>query len=141
MTPRTQPLCTSRSGGWLHRVALDMARIFDKSENWENLIITNSVSAGKAPDFAGQRDEPRQFGSDAIESGSGTRRVSDWVLMDQRRFDLFDSGNRRSGPYAHRQRRWCETNSPFGSTIAFGFLTISMLTELHHAGRAPRGGD
>ena len=57
--------------------------------------------------------------------------VSDWVLMDQRRFDLFAQATDDPDPM-HIDSEWCETNSPFGSTIAFGFLTISMLTELHH---------
>ncbi len=55
---------------------------------------------------------------------------SDWVLMDQKRFDLFAAATDDPDPL-HIDPDWCARFSPYGCTVAFGFLTMSMLTELH----------
>lgn len=53
---------------------------------------------------------------------------SDWIVLDQRRIDLFTE--------ATGDRQWIHSDpvraaaGPFGATIAQGFLTLSMLTEL-----------
>ena len=54
--------------------------------------------------------------------------VSDWLTVDQRRIDLFAEA---TGDY-----QWIHldaeraANGPFGTTIAHGFLTLSLLPEM-----------
>lgn len=54
--------------------------------------------------------------------------ASDWVVIDQRRIDLFAA--------ATNDHQWIHTDplraagGPFGTTIAHGFLTLSLLPEL-----------
>lgn len=55
--------------------------------------------------------------------------LSDWVTIDQARIDRFSVATDDLDPM-HIDPAWCEANSPFHSTIAFGFLTLSMLTAL-----------
>jgi acyl dehydratase len=55
--------------------------------------------------------------------------VSDWLIVDQRRIDLFAEA---TGDF-----QWIHVNpdraksSPFGSTIAHGFLTLSLLGKFY----------
>lgn len=64
--------------------------------------------------------------------------VSDWILVDQRMIDDFGVVTRDPDPM-HIDPDWAKENGPFGGTIAFGFLTISLLTHLIHGamGTAP----
>ena len=54
--------------------------------------------------------------------------VSDWITVDQRRIDLFAE--------ATGDRQWIHIDAeraakgPFGTTIAHGFLTLSLLPEM-----------
>jgi len=57
--------------------------------------------------------------------------VSDWVLVDQRRIDLFGEVTEDLEPL-HNDPAWCQAYSPYGRTIAYGFLTVSLLTRLMH---------
>ncbi len=57
--------------------------------------------------------------------------VSDWVLVTQEMIDQFSAVTLDPDPM-HIDRDWCKQNSPFGDTIAFGFLTVSLLTFLVH---------
>jgi acyl dehydratase len=56
---------------------------------------------------------------------------SDWFLIDQARIDAFGAATEDPDPM-HVDPAWCAANSPFHSTIAFGFLTVSLLTHLSH---------
>jgi len=56
---------------------------------------------------------------------------SSWFLIDQARIDLFARATEDPDPM-HIDPAWCEAKSPFKTTIAFGFLTVSMLTHLSH---------
>jgi acyl dehydratase len=56
---------------------------------------------------------------------------SDWFLIDQRRIDAFAEATADPDPM-HIDPVWCAANSPFKTTIAFGFLTVSLLTHLSH---------
>jgi acyl dehydratase len=56
---------------------------------------------------------------------------SDWFLIDQARIDAFGAATADPDPM-HVDPAWCAVNSPFGSTVAFGFLTVSLLTHLSH---------
>ena len=49
--------------------------------------------------------------------------------IDQARIDEFSRATDDPDPM-HIDPAWCAANSPFHSTIAFGFLTLSMLTSL-----------
>jgi acyl dehydratase len=57
--------------------------------------------------------------------------LSDWITVDQRRIDLFAE--------ATGDRQWIHVDparaaaGPFGSTVAHGFLTLSLLAELGEA--------
>jgi acyl dehydratase len=57
--------------------------------------------------------------------------VSHWVLVDQQMIDRFAAVTLDPDPM-HIDPAWCAQHSPFLSTVAFGFLTISMLTHLYH---------
>ncbi|MBT9488651.1 MAG: MaoC family dehydratase [Rubrivivax sp.] len=54
--------------------------------------------------------------------------VSDWLVVDQHRIDLFAEST--------GDRQWIHTDparaaaGPFGATVAHGFLTLSLLAEL-----------
>jgi acyl dehydratase len=55
--------------------------------------------------------------------------VSGWFLIDQARIDEFARATADPDPM-HVDPAWCAQHSPFRTTIAFGFLTLSMLTHL-----------
>jgi acyl dehydratase len=56
---------------------------------------------------------------------------SPWFLIDQARIDLFAKATEDPDPM-HVDPVWCAAKSPFKTTIAFGFLTTSMLTYFSH---------
>ena len=66
--------------------------------------------------------------------------VSPWMTMDQATISAFGELTDDVEPL-HMDPDWCAANSPFGRTIAYGFLTLSLLTKfLHEAtGNAFRG--
>ncbi|MEQ1538782.1 MAG: MaoC family dehydratase [Sphingorhabdus sp.] len=53
--------------------------------------------------------------------------TSGWLKIDQNRIDGFGHLTDDIEPL-HNDPDWCRDNSPFGKTIAHGFLTLSMLT-------------
>lgn len=53
--------------------------------------------------------------------------VSSWKQIDQWRISMFGDATGDDDPM-HVDPAWSATNSPFGSTISFGFLTMSLLT-------------
>jgi acyl dehydratase len=57
--------------------------------------------------------------------------TSQWLLIDQARIDAFARATEDLDPM-HVDPTWCAANSPFKSTIAFGFLTVSLLTHFSH---------
>src|SRR3990170_465021 len=57
--------------------------------------------------------------------------VSPWLTIDQPMIDAFARATRDEDPM-HVDPAWCAQYSPFKSTIAFGFLTMSLLTHLSH---------
>ena len=64
--------------------------------------------------------------------------VSEWIVVDQAMIDAFAAATRDPDPM-HINPQWAAANGPYGGTIAFGFLTISLLTHLLHSatGTAP----
>ncbi len=57
--------------------------------------------------------------------------VSDWLTVDQEMIDGFAKHTLDPDPM-HIDPEWCKKNSPFGTTVAFGFLTVSLLTHFLH---------
>ena len=57
--------------------------------------------------------------------------VSDWILVDQKMIDGFGAVTLDPDPM-HIVPAWAATG-PFGGTIAFGFLTVSLLTRALHS--------
>ncbi len=67
---------------------------------------------------------------ESMEPGSviGTSR---WLEVDQALIDGFGAATLDPDPM-HIDPEWAKANGPFGGTIAFGFLTVSLLTYLMH---------
>jgi acyl dehydratase len=57
--------------------------------------------------------------------------TSHWVLVDQDMINRFAQVTLDPDPM-HIDPEWSARHSPFGKTIAFGFLTTSLLTHLYH---------
>lgn len=57
--------------------------------------------------------------------------VSSWYRIDQDRVDAFAKVTDDADPM-HVDPAWCAQHSPFGQTVSFGFLTLSLLTHLSH---------
>jgi acyl dehydratase len=55
--------------------------------------------------------------------------VTDWLAVKQERIDLFADAT-EDRQWIHLDRERAEHDSPYGSTIAHGFLTLSMLSYL-----------
>ncbi|MCY4239724.1 MAG: MaoC family dehydratase [Rhodospirillaceae bacterium] len=58
---------------------------------------------------------------------------SDWMSVDQTRINMFGEATEDRNPL-HVDPEWAAENGPFGSTIAHGFLTLSMMTHLSSKG-------
>jgi acyl dehydratase len=58
--------------------------------------------------------------------------VSDWTSISQDMISDFGAVTLDSDPM-HDDPTWAAQNSPFGKTIAYGFLTIGLLTHLMRA--------
>lgn len=56
---------------------------------------------------------------------------SKWFLIDQARIDAFGHASDDVDPM-HMDPQWAGQNSPYGTTIAYGFLTLSLLTRMLH---------
>ena len=52
---------------------------------------------------------------------------SDWYRVTQEDINTFATLTKDEDPY-HVDPEWAQENSPLGTTISFGFLTLSMLT-------------
>ena len=65
------------------------------------------------------------------EIGSRTTREyqSDWLVVTQEMIDVFGGCTLDTDPF-HNDPAWAAANSPYGGTIAFGFLTMGLLTHL-----------
>lgn len=61
--------------------------------------------------------------------------TSAWMEIDQARIDLFARATNDLDPL-HIDPDYARTFSPYGSTIAFGFLTMSLLTHLYRSSTA-----
>ena len=57
---------------------------------------------------------------------------SDWITLDQELISAFGDLTFDPDPY-HQNAEWAQEHSPFQSTIAYGFLTISLLSTLQRS--------
>ncbi len=57
--------------------------------------------------------------------------VGEWVVVDQVRIDAFADAT-GDHQWIHQDVERAKTESPFGRTIAHGFLTLSLLSNLSH---------
>ncbi len=57
--------------------------------------------------------------------------VGDWFTVDQARIDAFADAT-GDHQWIHQDVERAKTESPFGRTIAHGFLTLSLLSSLSH---------
>jgi acyl dehydratase len=73
--------------------------------------------------------ETSYFTPQTVADAVGRTFTSDWLVMDQERISAFGRTTDDLDP-AHIDPDWCRDNSPWGTPIAFGFLTISMLTRM-----------
>lgn len=64
--------------------------------------------------------------------------VSPWLAVSQTMIDAFAGATLDPDPM-HMDPEWAAINSPFGGTIAFGFLTMSLLTHLMHGAMGTQG--
>ena len=62
----------------------------------------------------------------------GVIRVSDWLTVTQDMISVFGENTLDPDPM-HIDPDWARHNGPFGGAIAFGFLTISLLTKLFYS--------
>lgn len=56
---------------------------------------------------------------------------SQWFVIDQARIDSFGLASEDVDPM-HMDPEWAHAQSPYGTTIAYGFLTLSLLTHMLH---------
>lgn len=57
--------------------------------------------------------------------------VSDWMTITQAMIDRFAEATLDDDPM-HIDAEWARAETPYGGTIAFGFLTMSLLTHMLH---------
>lgn len=60
--------------------------------------------------------------------------VSPWITVAQADIDDFARVTRDPDPM-HVDPEWCAAHGPFPTTIAFGFLSLSLITHMSHAAR------
>ena len=58
--------------------------------------------------------------------------ISPWIAVTQQMIDGFGVSTLDADPM-HVDPEWARAEGPFGGTIAFGFLTMSLLTHLLHS--------
>ena len=76
---------------------------------------------------------------DPTESAATEPMVSEWLQVTQSMIDQFGKVTLDPDPM-HQDPDWARRNSPFGHTIAYGFLTVSLLTKLLYSARKGREG-
>lgn len=64
-------------------------------------------------------------------TADGSSKISSWIEITQDMIDRFAAATLDADPL-HIDPAWAREHGPFGHTIAFGFLTMSLLTHLFH---------
>ncbi len=67
----------------------------------------------------------------ALKGWSGREIVTDWFEVTQERINLFADAT-EDHQWIHVNRERAEQESPYGTTIAHGFLTLSLLSRFIH---------
>jgi acyl dehydratase len=62
----------------------------------------------------------------------GQKWTSDWIYLSQSEINDFGRVTRDETPF-HMDSDWAKQHSPYGTTIAYGFQSLSMLTYFSHA--------
>ena len=62
--------------------------------------------------------------------------ISPWVVISQQMIDQFAEATLDADPM-HVDHKWAKEHGPYGQTISFGFLTMSLLTHLYRATLTP----
>ena len=60
--------------------------------------------------------------------------TSPWITITQEDIDLFGKVTRDPDPM-HIDPDWCREKGPFPTTIAYGFLSLSLITHMSHEAR------
>jgi acyl dehydratase len=84
-------------------------------------------------------DKERNISGPGLTAGT-TIGTSSWVPITQELIDGFARYTLDPDPF-HIDPHWAKANSPYGVTIAFGFLTMSLLTHLMHSAQGDRARD
>ena len=66
---------------------------------------------------------------ETVGQAIGRTFTSDWILVDQERIDAFGRITEDPDPH-HVDPDFAERHSPWGRTISFGFLTMSLMTPM-----------
>ena len=61
--------------------------------------------------------------------------ISGWIRVSQKQIDAFGEVTEDLEPL-HNDPSWCAENSPYRQPIAYGFLTLSLLTKFMHEATA-----
>jgi len=73
--------------------------------------------------------DSNKLGLEQVETAIGRTLVSQWHMIDQLRINEFGRVTDDPDP-AHMDPEWAREHSPWGGAIAYGFLTVSMLTPM-----------
>jgi acyl dehydratase len=74
----------------------------------------------------------REISLAEIQQFVGNEAISDWIVVDQAMIDTFaEATGDRQWIHTNPQRAKAET--PFGGTIAHGFLTLSLLSTMNYS--------
>lgn len=57
---------------------------------------------------------------------------SEWVIITQKMIDHFSLATLDDDPM-HADPKWAAEKGPFGKTVSYGFLTMSLLTHMMHS--------
>ena len=110
------------------------ARFERDREQWEPIMIWVELNDRRCPSKGGALRgslAPRLASSDLVGQHIG---VSDWITVTQERIQLFaDATNDHQWIHVDPERAKA---GPFGTTIAHGFITLSLLPEMARFGDA-----
>ena len=72
---------------------------------------------------------PRHLTPENVHDSIGETFVSDWILVDQERISAFGRITEDPDPH-HMDPVYAAEHSPWGGTISYGFLTMSLMTPM-----------
>ena len=82
---------------------------------------------------------PLSLTVDELRSRTGQEIVSsDWIVIDQQMIDAFAAVT-SDRQWIHMDAERARTESPYGRTVAHGFLTLAFLSHLSHGAMEIRG--